>query len=44
MGNRMGDVANIDLNVREIRSVPARTEPATDTRCFCIRLFGSNER
>ena len=44
MADRMGAVAKIELNVREIKSVPARNEPATDTRCFCIRWFGSNDR
>ena len=40
MGDRMGDLAN----VREIRSVPTRTVPESDTRCFCIRWFDGNER
>ena len=38
----MGAVADIEIGVRDIRTVRKVTEPATDSRCFCIRWFSSD--
>ena len=42
MNMRMGDLDSAEIGERSIRSVPKIQEPVTDTRCFCVKWFGSS--
>ena len=39
----MGDLASNEIGERKIRAVPKMVEPATDTRCFCVKWFSSGD-